>query len=44
LNRTESGFASQVIPAGREANASHDSHSTGWTEVLQALVRRAENT
>jgi uncharacterized protein YndB with AHSA1/START domain len=39
---TESGFSSLVIPPSREATASHESHSAGWTDVLQALVRRTE--
>jgi uncharacterized protein YndB with AHSA1/START domain len=44
LSLIESGFASLVIPAGREGSASHESHSGGWTEVLQSLVRHAERT
>ena len=42
LRLTESGFASLVIPAGREGNASYESHLSGWTDVLAALVRTAE--
>jgi uncharacterized protein YndB with AHSA1/START domain len=42
LKLTESGFASLVIPPAREATASHQSHSAGWTEVLQKLARHAE--
>jgi uncharacterized protein YndB with AHSA1/START domain len=42
LNLIESGFSSLVIPAGREDAASYEGHSSGWTDVLQALVRRAE--
>lgn len=42
LRLTESGFASLVILAARESSASYGSHLEGWTEVLQALVRRAE--
>ena len=38
----ESGFASVIIPAARQNTASHESHSAGWPEVLQALTRRAE--
>lgn len=42
LTVTESGFATLVIPVGREANASYESHTQGWTEVVQALARHAE--
>ena len=42
LRLAESGFASLVIPAEREATASYDSHSSGCTEVLAALVVTAE--
>jgi uncharacterized protein YndB with AHSA1/START domain len=42
LRLTESGFASLVIPAGREGNASYESHLSGWTDVLAALVRTVE--
>lgn len=42
LSLTESGFSSLVIPPAREATASYESHSAGWTDVLQALVRRVE--
>ena len=42
LSLSESGFASLVIPADREPFASHASHSSGWTEVLQTLVAHAE--
>ena len=41
LNLVESGFASLVIPPGRE-DASYESHSQGWTGVLDALLRHAE--
>jgi uncharacterized protein YndB with AHSA1/START domain len=42
LSLTESGFSSLVIPPAREATASYESRSAGWTDVLQALVRRVE--
>ena len=42
LTVTESGFATLVIPVGREANASYESHTQGWTEVTKALARQAE--
>jgi uncharacterized protein YndB with AHSA1/START domain len=42
LSLSESGFASLVVPADREPFASHESHSSGWTEVLQTLVAHAE--
>jgi uncharacterized protein YndB with AHSA1/START domain len=42
LSLTESGFSSLVIPPAREATASYENHSAGWTDVLQALVRRVE--
>lgn len=38
----ESGFASLVIPPARHDAASHESHSAGWTEALQALRQHAE--
>jgi uncharacterized protein YndB with AHSA1/START domain len=38
LTVCESGFASLTIPAGRENFASHESHSRGWTEVMQRIV------
>ncbi len=42
IKLSESGFSSLIIPSGREATASYDSHSAGWPDVLKALVRRAE--
>jgi len=42
LTVTESGFANLVVPVEREATASYESHSRGWTEVVQALARHAE--
>jgi uncharacterized protein YndB with AHSA1/START domain len=38
LTVCESGFASLTVPAGRENFASHESHSRGWTEVMQGIV------
>jgi uncharacterized protein YndB with AHSA1/START domain len=38
LTVCESGFASLTIPPGREKFASHESHSRGWTEVMQGIV------
>jgi uncharacterized protein YndB with AHSA1/START domain len=38
LTVCESGFASLEIPVGREDFASYESHSRGWTEVLQNIV------
>ena len=42
LSLAESGFPALVNLAARKATASHESHSAGWTDVLQALIRRAE--
>jgi uncharacterized protein YndB with AHSA1/START domain len=42
LTVCESGFAALTIPVGREDVASHESHSRGWTEVLQNLARYVE--
>jgi uncharacterized protein YndB with AHSA1/START domain len=42
LTVCESGFASLRIPAGREAFASYESHSHGWTEVVRNLAEYAE--
>jgi uncharacterized protein YndB with AHSA1/START domain len=41
LRLVESGFASLTIPAHRQATASFESHSAGWTEVLEGLRRHA---
>jgi uncharacterized protein YndB with AHSA1/START domain len=42
LTVCESGFASLKIPAGREAFASFESHSQGWTEVIRTLAEYVE--
>jgi len=42
LKVCESGFASLTIPAGRERFASYDSHSQGWTDVLQGIAAYIE--
>lgn len=41
VNLVESGFASLVIPLDRP-DASYESHSTGWTGVLEALRKYAD--
>jgi uncharacterized protein YndB with AHSA1/START domain len=43
LTVCESGFATLKIPAGREAFASFESHSQGWTEVIRNLANYVEN-
>jgi uncharacterized protein YndB with AHSA1/START domain len=43
LTVCESGFAALTIPAGREAFASYESHSQGWTEVLRNLADHVEH-
>jgi len=42
LTVCESGFATLKIPAGREAFASYESHSQGWTEVIRNLANYVE--
>ena len=42
LKVCESGFASLTIPAGRERFASYESHSQGWTDVLQGIAEYSE--
>jgi uncharacterized protein YndB with AHSA1/START domain len=42
LTVCESGFASLTIPADREAFASYESHSQGWTEVIRNLANYVE--
>ncbi len=42
LSLAESGFSSLAIPPAWMASASYESHSTGWTDVQQAMVRPAE--
>jgi uncharacterized protein YndB with AHSA1/START domain len=42
LALVESGFASLVIPPDRYDSASHESHSGGWIDALEALRRFAE--
>jgi uncharacterized protein YndB with AHSA1/START domain len=43
LTVCESGFATLKIPAGREAYASYESHSQGWTEVIRKLADYVEH-
>ncbi len=38
----ETGFAALTIPAGRESTAGFDSHSEGWTEMVDNLRAYAE--
>lgn len=42
LTVCESGFATLTIPPGREGFSSHESHSQGWTEVMQTLADYVE--
>lgn len=42
LTVCESGFATLEIPAGREAYASYESHSQGWSEVIGNLAGYVE--
>ncbi|MDX6233579.1 MAG: hypothetical protein QOH68_2608 [Nocardioidaceae bacterium] len=42
LRMVESGFATLTIPAARLSTAGYDSHSAGWTEVLEKLRRHTE--
>jgi uncharacterized protein YndB with AHSA1/START domain len=42
LTVCESGFASLTIPADREAFASYESHSRGWTEVIRNIADYVE--
>jgi uncharacterized protein YndB with AHSA1/START domain len=42
LRLAESGFATLVIPPGREQFSSHDSHTAGWAGKLAELARFAE--
>jgi uncharacterized protein YndB with AHSA1/START domain len=42
LTVCESGFAALTVPAGREVFASYESHSQGWTEVLQNIAKYVE--
>jgi uncharacterized protein YndB with AHSA1/START domain len=43
LTVCESGFATLKIPAGREAYASYESHSQGWTEVIRKFADYVEH-
>lgn len=43
LTVCESGFAALTIPPGREAFASYQSHSSGWSEVMRTLADYAEH-
>jgi uncharacterized protein YndB with AHSA1/START domain len=40
LKLTESGFATAVMPATQDRSDLFESHSTGWTGVLEAFTRR----
>jgi uncharacterized protein YndB with AHSA1/START domain len=42
LTLTESGFASMAIPPEKMSTAGYQSHSEGWTEVVQKLADYAE--
>jgi len=42
LRLVESGFAGLEIPADREPTAGYDSHSGGWTEMVDVLREYAE--
>lgn len=42
LTVCETGFSSLTIPVGREPFASYESHSGGWTEVLQNIATYVE--
>lgn len=44
LRLVETGFAGLTIPADRYEDASHESHSRGWLEVLPGLRKYAEQT
>jgi uncharacterized protein YndB with AHSA1/START domain len=44
LRMVETGFATLTIPATRLSTAGYDSHSAGWTEVLEKLRRYTEQT
>lgn len=41
LRLVESGFASLAVPAHRREQASYESHSGGWTDMLDGLRRYA---
>jgi uncharacterized protein YndB with AHSA1/START domain len=42
LRLVESGFASLEIPAEKQATASYESHTTGWTGMLDRAKQYAE--
>jgi hypothetical protein len=44
LRVVESGFASIVIPPGREASAGYESHSQGWTGVIEKIAHYIDDT
>jgi uncharacterized protein YndB with AHSA1/START domain len=44
LRVVESGFASIVIPAEREASAGYESHSQGWTGVIEKMAHYIDGT
>ena len=44
LRVVESGFASIVIPPAREASAGYESHSQGWTGVIEKFAHYIDGT
>ena len=44
LRVVESGFASIVIPADREASAGYESHAQGWTGVIEKIAHYIDGT
>jgi uncharacterized protein YndB with AHSA1/START domain len=44
LRVVESGFASIMIPAEREASAGYESHSQGWTGVIEKFADYVNGT
>ena len=42
LHMVESGFAALTIPPARVSSAGYDSHSSGWTEVVEKFRVYAE--
>jgi uncharacterized protein YndB with AHSA1/START domain len=44
LRVVETGFAALTIPPARVSTAGYDSHSSGWTEVVQKLRKHAEQS
>jgi uncharacterized protein YndB with AHSA1/START domain len=44
LRVVESGFGSLVIPADREASAGYESHSQGWSGVIDKIAHYIDGT